>query len=96
MWRCRPQLPVVVSVTEKINEPRYPNFKGIMAAKKKPLSTMSVADLGLDPDRVGLASATSRVLDAQPRPAKTGGRKVIDDGTGAAQVLEFLTAARLV
>src|SRR5487761_1431491 len=54
-------LPAVVSVVEKINEPRYPSFKGIMAAKKKPVETLSVADLGIDGAQVGLAAAATEV-----------------------------------
>src|SRR5262249_58170256 len=42
-------LPAVISVVDKINEPRYPSFKGIMAAKKKPVETLSLADAGIDP-----------------------------------------------
>jgi electron transfer flavoprotein beta subunit len=89
-------LPVVVSVTEKINEPRYPNFKGIMAAKKKPLTTLTVTDLGLDPGTVGLTAATTRVLNATARPPRTGGQKITDDGTAATQVLDYLTTTRLI
>lgn len=89
------ELPAVVSVTEKANEPRYPNFKSIIAAKKKPVTTLSLNDLGLDSTRVGLAAATTRVVDAQPRPPRAAGQKITDDGTGAWQVLEFLAAARL-
>src|SRR5579862_3711239 len=54
-------LPAVVSVVEKINEPRYPTFKGIMAAKKKPVQTLTLADLGVDASAVGLAGAASWV-----------------------------------
>ena len=89
-------LPAVVSVTEKITEPRYPNFKGIMAAKSKPVTTLTLADLGLGGDDVGLAAAPTQVLTAAPRPPKSGGQKVTDDGTGGTQVAEFLAAARLV
>ena len=90
------QLPAVISVTEKINEPRYPNFKGIMAAKSKPLTTLTAADLGFGADQIGLANSWSRVLDATPRPPKEAGEKVVDDGTGGSKVAEFLTNARLV
>ena len=55
-------LPAVISVVEKINEPRYPSFKGIMAAKKKPVTTWSLSDLGIDPSEVGLEAAWSTVL----------------------------------
>ena len=53
--------PAVVGVVEKINEPRYPSFKGIMAAKKKPVARMSLAEAGIDPARVGLANAASEL-----------------------------------
>src|SRR6266702_4051341 len=55
-------LPAVVSVVEKINEPRYPSFKGIMAAKKKPVQTLTLAHTGVDAAQVGLANAASEVL----------------------------------
>jgi electron transfer flavoprotein beta subunit len=67
------ELPAVVSVNEKINEPRYPSFKGIMAAKKKPVSTLSLADAGIDASEVGIANALSRVTSSQPKPAKSAG-----------------------
>src|SRR5918992_927969 len=63
-------LPAVVSVVEKINEPRYPSFKGIMAAKKKPVETLGIADLGIDAGDVGLANASSTVVEAAPRPPR--------------------------
>ncbi len=75
-------LPAVVSVVESINDPRYPSFKGIMAAKSKPLAMKSLADVGLDPGEVGLGNEWARVVDAQPRPYKEAGKKVEDDGTG--------------
>lgn len=89
-------LPVVVSVNEKIGEPRYPNFKGIMAAKKKPVSTLSAADLGLDPAGLGLGNASTRVVSGEPRPAKAAGEKIVDDGTGGDLVAAFLVAQRLI
>jgi len=89
-------LPAVVSVVEKINEPRYPSFKGIMAAKKKPLTTLTIADAGIEPAAVGLASATSRVADFTNRPPRAGGTIVDDDGTGGAQLAEFLAASKFL
>ncbi len=86
----RADLPAVVSVVEKINEPRYPSFKGIMAAKKKPFTTISLADIGADPARVGLAGAATAVLDAALRPAKTAGEITADDGTGGKRLAAFL------
>src|SRR6516225_6324191 len=66
-------LPAVISVVEKINEPRYPSFKGIMAAKKKPVQTMSLADAGIDPALVGLGGSASEVVDFAQRPPRQSG-----------------------
>ncbi|MBA8824077.1 electron transfer flavoprotein beta subunit [Saccharopolyspora lacisalsi] len=89
-------LPAVVSVTEKINEPRYPSFKGIMAAKKKPVSVLSLADAGIDAGAVGLANAGSQVVSSAPAPPKEAGQKVTDEGNGGVQVVEFLSGQKLV
>lgn len=89
-------LPAVVSVTEKINEPRYPSFKGIMAAKKKPVSTLTIADVGLDASEVGLAGAGSKVVSSAPKPPKQAGQRVTDEGDGGTQVVEFLSGQKLV
>lgn len=92
----RANLPAVVSVTEKINEPRYPSFKGIMAAKKKPVNTLSLADVGIDPSEVGLANAGSTVVESAPKPPKAAGEKVTDEGEGGVRVVEFLSGQKLV
>ncbi len=89
-------LPAVVSVGEKINEPRYPSFKGIMAAKKKPVSTLTLADVGVDAAEVGLENALTSVLQVTPRPAKTGGQKVTDEGDGGARIAEYLISQKLI
>ena len=89
-------LPAVVSVGEKINEPRYPSFKGIMAAKKKPVSTLGIADLGLDASEVGLAGSLVQVDSFAPRPPKSGGQKVEDEGDGGAKIAEFLVGQKLI
>ncbi|HKN97432.1 MAG TPA: electron transfer flavoprotein subunit beta/FixA family protein [Pseudonocardiaceae bacterium] len=96
LTRLEATLPALVSVTEKINEPRYPSFKGIMAAKKKPVTTLAVADLGLDAGQVGLANAWSSVLEATPKPPRTGGQKVEDEGDGGAKIAEYLVAQKLI
>jgi electron transfer flavoprotein beta subunit len=88
--------PAVVSVWDTINEPRYPSFKGIMEAKKKPVTTLSLADLGISPDDVGLAGATSAVLEASRRPPRQGGTKVTDDGEGGVRLVEFLASEKFV
>lgn len=89
-------LPAIVSVTDQINEPRYPSFKGIMAAKKKPVATWSLADLGVDTAEVGLAAAWTKTLEASPRPPKQQGTVITDDGSGAAQLVDFLAAQKLL
>ncbi|GHH45916.1 electron transfer flavoprotein subunit beta/FixA family protein [Lentzea cavernae] len=89
-------LPAVVSVTEKINEPRYPSFKGIMAAKKKPVSTLTVADLGIDASEVGLSGAYTQVQEASPKPPRTAGQRVEDGGDGGSKIAEFLVGQKLI
>jgi electron transfer flavoprotein beta subunit len=89
-------LPAVVSVLEKINEPRYPSFKGIMAAKSKPTTTLSLADLGVDPSAVGLAAAATTVVDSAQRPPR-GERTIIkDDGDAGARIADFLVSRKLL
>jgi electron transfer flavoprotein beta subunit len=88
--------PAVVSVVEKINEPRYPSFKGIMAAKKKPVSALSLADAGIDASEVGLANAGSQVVESAPKPPKSGGVKVTDEGEGGVGVADFLAGEKLL
>lgn len=89
-------LPALISVTDQINEPRYPSFKGIMAAKKKPVTTLSLADLGVAPDEVGLAAAWTSVAQVTARPPRQAGTVVTDEGDGGAKLVEFLAAAKLV
>jgi electron transfer flavoprotein beta subunit len=86
----------VVSVNEKINEPRYPSFKGIMAAKKKPVSTLSLADAGIEGNAVGLANATSTVVESTPRPPRSAGQVVTDEGDGAAELAAYLIGQKLI
>lgn len=89
-------LPAVVSVVEKINEPRYPSFKGIMAAKKKPVETVGIAELGLEPAAVGQAAAWSAVQDFAARPAKAAGTIVADEGDGANRIATYLTEHKFI
>ncbi|WP_323958954.1 electron transfer flavoprotein subunit beta/FixA family protein [Arthrobacter sp. JZ12] len=89
-------LPAVVSVTDQINEPRYPNFKGIMAAKKKTITTLSLADIGLDASEVGLAGAWTRVNDAQPRPPRSQGVIITDEGDAGIRLVDFLAEQKLL
>jgi electron transfer flavoprotein beta subunit len=89
-------LPAIVSVTDQINEPRYPSFKGIMAAKKKPFETWTLADLGVDAAEVGLSAAWSVVEEVTKRPPRTAGQVVTDDGEGGVRLVEFLAAQKFV
>ncbi len=87
-------MPAVLSVGEKINEPRYPSFKGIMAAKKKPVETLSVADLGVSD--VGLSAAWSTVVEAAPKPPREAGQRVEDEGDGGSKVAAYLVSQKLI
>ena len=89
-------LPAVISVVEKINEPRYPSFKGIMAAKKKPVQTLSLADAGIDPALVGLGGSATGVIDHAQRPPRQAGVIVKDEGDGGVKVADFLAAQKFI
>jgi electron transfer flavoprotein beta subunit len=85
------QFPCVISVVEKINEPRYPSFKGIMAAKKKTIESRDLAAVG-----VSAASAWSEVKDSAPRPARSAGVVVTDSGDGGNALATFLAEKKLI
>lgn len=89
-------LPAVVSVVEKINEPRYPSFKNIMAAKKAPMETLSLSQVGVESSAVGLSAAWTNVSSFSARPAKAAGTKIVDDGSAAAKLEEFLVAQKFI
>jgi electron transfer flavoprotein beta subunit len=89
-------LPAVISVVEKINEPRYPSFKGIMAAKKKPVQVLSLADIGLEADAAGLGGSATAVADFAARPPRAAGVIVKDDGDGGAKVAAFLAERKFI
>jgi electron transfer flavoprotein beta subunit len=88
--------PAVISVVEKINEPRYPSFKGIMAAKSKPIQTLTVADLGLAANDVGLANATTQVVSFEVAPPRQAGQVVKDEGDGGVKIADFLASKKLI
>jgi electron transfer flavoprotein beta subunit len=88
--------PAIVSVWDTINEPRYPSFKGIMQAKSKPLTVLSLADLGVAAEEVGFAGASTEVLDASKRPPRQAGRQVKDSGEGGVALVEFLATEKFV
>ncbi len=89
-------LPALVSVTDQANEPRYPNFKAIMAARKKPLETWGLAEVGLDASQVGAAGSKTEVVSVAARGEREPGQIVTDDGTAAGQLAEFLAAKKLI
>ena len=90
-------MPLVLSVTDQSGEARYPSFKGIMAAKKKPLETYSLSDLGVDAEQVGLSVAWTQVQDTTARPPRTAGEIVTDeDVSGATALVEFLAAKKVI
>jgi electron transfer flavoprotein beta subunit len=85
------KLPAVVSVVEKINEPRYPSFKGIMSAKKKTIDSRDLATVG-----VSAESAWSLVADSAPRPPRAAGVKVTDEGNGGNDLVKFLAEKKFI
>jgi electron transfer flavoprotein beta subunit len=89
-------LPAVISVTDQTDEARYPSFKGIMAAKKKEVTEWSLSDLGLDAGSVGLDAAWTKVESNEPRPPRTAGEIVTDEGDGGVKLVEFLASKKFV
>ncbi|CAN5739221.1 electron transfer flavoprotein subunit beta/FixA family protein [soil metagenome] len=81
-------LPAVVSVTAGVVEPRYPSFKGIMAAKSKPVEEVTVADLGVTP--VGWAGANQEIVDIADAPERQAGEIVTDEGESHLKIVAFL------
>jgi electron transfer flavoprotein beta subunit len=88
-------MPVVVSVTAGVVEPRYPSFKGIMAAKSKPVDTLTVADLGLD-GQVGAANARQEIVSVTAAEERQAGEIVEDDGEGFQKIVAFLESKKVI
>jgi electron transfer flavoprotein beta subunit len=86
-------LPALITVTAGVNEPRYASFKGIMAAKKKPVETLSVGDLGLAGDDVAIKQSIVELAAAEERKA---GEVVQDEGEGAKRIADFLQEAKVI
>ena len=92
--RVSAPLPAVISITEALPDARFPNFKGIMAAKKKPFETVSAADLGIEPEDLSVAMSIMTAI--AEKPPRTGGVKITDEGDGGTKIAEFLIENRLV
>lgn len=89
-------LPAVLSVTDQANDPRYPNFKSILGARKKPVETWSLAELGLAPEMVGAAGSAVAVLEASERAPRAAGRVIVDDGNAGVALVDFLADRKLL
>lgn len=92
----RTEIPALVSVTSGINEPRYPQLKGIMAARRIEIEACTCADLGLSGDEVGESAARERVLSVSEPPARTAGRLVHDEGDAGKQIADFLASLGVI
>jgi electron transfer flavoprotein beta subunit len=89
-------LPALVSVTDQTGEVRYPSFKSILAGKKKPVATWTLADLGVTADQVGTVGAATAMRSAVPKPPREAGSVLVDDGEAATQIADFLVARQLL
>jgi electron transfer flavoprotein beta subunit len=89
-------LPAVITVTAGVVEPRYPSFKGIMAAKGKPVEQLTVADLGIDPATVGAAGAREEIVSVTPAEARKAGEVITDDGDAYERIVAFLEQLKVI
>jgi electron transfer flavoprotein beta subunit len=89
-------LPALVTVTAGVVEPRYPSFKGIMAAKSRPIEQLKVADLDLAPDDVGWAGAGQEIVSVTPAEARQAGEIVVDEGDGHQRIVAFLEQLKVI
>ncbi len=89
-------LPALVTVTAGVVEPRYPSFKGIMAAKSRPIEQLKVADLDLSPDDVGWPGAGQEIVSVEPAEARQAGEIVVDEGDGHQRIVAFLEQLKVI
>lgn len=89
-------LPAVVTVTAGVVEPRYPSFKGIMAAKSKPVDVLALSDLGVDAGQVGAAGARQEITDVADAEERGAGEVVVDEGDGAQRIVAFLEQVKVI
>ena len=90
------ECPVLITTTSGINEPRYPQLKGIMAAKKKEIKKLTAADLGLAGDQVGSLGAREKVLSVGRPPTRQAGKVITDEGEGGKQIADFLAELKVI
>jgi electron transfer flavoprotein beta subunit len=91
-FEVRADLPAIASITEALPDARFPSFKGIMAAKKKPFETLALSDLGFAPGD----EARSIVISVSERPARAAGVTIVDEGDAGVQLAEFLAKNQLI
>lgn len=89
-------LPALVSVTAGVVEPRYPSFKGIMAAKSKPVEQFTLGDLGIETTTVGWAGSRQEIVSIEPAPAREAGEIVEDEGDGHEKIVTFLQEMKVI
>jgi electron transfer flavoprotein beta subunit len=89
-------LPALVTVTAGVVEPRYPSFKGIMAAKSKPVDQLTIADLGLDASQVGAAGAGQQIVNVAAAEARAAGEVVVDEGEAHLNIISFLEQLKVL
>ncbi|AKK02665.1 electron transfer flavoprotein subunit beta/FixA family protein [Corynebacterium epidermidicanis] len=92
--KLQAQLPALVTITEAFADPRYPNFKGIMAAKKKPFDVLTLADLQVDAE--DFTHPRAIMTEVGEKPPRQAGTKITDDGSAAAQLADYLAQNKLI
>ncbi len=92
----RSPLPVVLAVTSGSVEPRYPTFKGIMEAKKKPIDTLTAAELGFEPDDVGTGGSGQSITGVEPIASRQAGEVIEDDGEAHLKIIGLLEEAKVI
>lgn len=89
-------MPCLVSVTAGVVEPRYPSFKGIMAAKSKPVDEVTLSDLGIEADQVGWAGGGQEIVSIDEAEAREAGEKIVDEGDAHERIISFLEELKVI
>jgi len=90
------ELPALVTVTSGVAEPRYPSFKGIMAANAKTVDQPSCADLGFSPEQVGIGGSAQQIIEVRDAPGRQAGRLVVDEGEAHLEIVSLLEQAKVI